>query len=239
MPPEPRLSLGDLLDHFPTNELAQALVRAGLPGHGSKIERLERLRAAALDARLSASQVLEFFGSEGIRRVAYRLGIRHPHKAGMIQGLVTALTERFPPPPPTLAATLESVRSFVRGLAGSRRTIRSEADAEWFIASALADHFAEVSTQVAVPGHLGHRIDIDILRGKLGVEVKLAETVVNSSSEAYRLLGQAFYYDRRRYAGRLLVVVIGPADLQAHPIILELIDLLTALGVAAEYLPVV
>jgi len=234
----PHLSLGDLLDHFPTNDLARALVRAGLPGQGTKIERLERLRAAALKSGSQAGDVLALFSSDALRRVACRLGIRDTRKDSIVAGLVGSLTEPFPPPQRRLAGTLGSVRDFVRSLSGSRRTIGSETDAEWFVASALADHFDAVETQVIVPGNLGHRIDIDILRGRIGVEVKLAEAVVSSSSEAYRLLGQAFYYDRRRYAGRLLVVVVGAEGLRSHPVILELVDLLTALGVAAEYLTV-
>ena len=89
-----------------------------------------------------------------------------------------------------------------------------------------------------MPGHFGHRIDIDIHNGQFGLEVKLATAVIESSSEAYRLLGQAFYYDRRRYAGRLLVVIVGPDKLQQHPIVVEIRDLLDVLGVAGLYLPV-
>jgi len=233
-----RLSLGDLLNFFPTNDLAQALVRAGLPGAGSKIERLERLRSAALRAGAKPPQVLEYFSSESLRRVASRFGIRATVKSDLTAALAAAITEPFPPLPTTVAATIDSVRSYLLSLSGSHRGIGSESDAEWFIASALSDHFTEVRTQAQVPGHFGHRIDIDLQNGRFGVEVKLAASVVESSSEAYRLLGQAFYYDRRRYAGRLLVVVAGPEELRAHPIIGEVMDLLGALGVAGLYLQV-
>lgn len=234
--PSHRLSLGDLLAFFPSNDLAQALVRAGLHGGGSKIERLELLRSAALRSRVSAAQVLDYFSSEALRRIGTRFGIRASVKAEVIAALVGALTEPFPPAAQRVATTIDGIRAFVQSLAGSYRGLASEADAEWFLASALRDHFADVRTQAQVPGHFGHRIDIDIQNGRFGIEVKFAAAVVESSSEAYRLLGQAFYYDRRRYAGRLLVVVVGPPELERHPVIGEVFDLLGALGVAGQYL---
>jgi hypothetical protein len=234
----PRLSLGDLLSFFPSNDLAKALTRAGLHGGGTKIERVELLRSAAVRSRLSAGQVLDYFSAESLRRLATRFGIQATAKEAYIAGLASALTEPFPPPAQAVATTIESIRNFIVSLSGSYRSIASEADAECFLASALSDHFADVRTQAPVPGRFGHRIDIDIQNGRFGVEVKLASAITESSSEAYRLLGQAVYYDRRRYAGRLLVVIVGPEELRRHPIVVEVGDLLGVLGVADLYLPV-
>ena len=233
-----RVSLGDLLNAFPANEIAAALVRAGLPGGGKKIERLERLRSAGRRSGVKNSDVLNLFSESAIRRVATRMGIREPGKAAMIAGLAAMLSDSDSGSPETLPATMHALRQIIRGLNRSFRSIRDEADAEIFVASALADHFNGVSKQALVPGHLGHRIDIDIGQGQLGIEIKLATSIVDSSSEAYRLLGQAFYYDRRRYAGRLLVVIVGPRELANHPIIGELVALLGALGVSSEYLQI-
>ena len=231
-----RLSLGDLLSFFPSNDLAQALARAGLHGGGAKIERIELLRSAAVRGRASAQGVLSHFTAESLRRLATRFGIRGSTKDEYVAGLAAALTEPFPPPRRAIATTVDSIRDYVRTLSGSHRSITSEADAEWFIASALADHLDDVRTQAPVPGQFGHRIDIDIQNGRFGVEVKLATAIIESSSEAYRLLGQAFYYDRRRFAGRLLVVIVGPDGLQKDPTIVEIISLLGALGIAGVYL---
>jgi len=56
-----RLSLGDLLSFFPSNDLAKALTRAGLHGGGTKIERVELL--------LSADRLLVVIvGPEELRR---------------------------------------------------------------------------------------------------------------------------------------------------------------------------
>ena len=151
---------------------------------------------------------------------------------------VAAVTEPFPPSPQSVASSIESIRDFVVSLAGSYRSIVSEADAEWYLASALSDQFANVRTQAPVPGQFGHRIDIDIQNGQFGLEVKWAAAIIESSSEAYRLLGQAFYYDRRRYAGRLLVVIVGPEALRKRPILVEVGDLLEVLGVTGLYLPI-
>jgi hypothetical protein len=233
-----RLSLGDLLSHMPSNDLSQALARAGLRGGGTKIERVELLRSAGVRNRASASQILDYFSAESLRRLATRFGIRAAVKEACIAGLAAALTEPFPPPARTVATTIDSIRDFVLSLSGSHRGIASEADAECFLASALSDHFADVRTQSPVPGQFGHRIDIDIQGGRFGVEVKLAAAIIESSSEAYRLLGQAMYYDRRRYSGRLLVVIVGPVILQAHTTILEVGDLLQVMGITSLYLPV-
>lgn len=233
-----RLSLGDILSFFPANELSQALARGGLRGGGTKIERLEALRAAAVQDGASPQDVFHLFSAEALRRLATRFGIQGTTKDQYVAGLCAALTEPFPPPKLSVAPTIDAIRDFLRTLAGSYRPILDEADAEWFVASALADHFRDVHTQQPVPGHFGHRIDIDIQSGSFGVEVKLASAIVDNSSEAYRLLGQALYYDRRRYARRLLVVIVGPPELENHPIIGEVVDLLGVIGVVGTYLPV-
>lgn len=232
-----RLTLGDLLNSFSAPDLAKALVRAGLPGSGTRIERIERFRAAAVRQQVPTAHVLEYFSAEALRSVALRYGVRASAKAELIGALSAAVAlasaERELGP-----TTFDQLRAYVQSLSGARRRLRSESEAEVFLASALADRFDEVRTQAHVPGHFGHRIDIDIQNGRFGVEVKFAPGLVESSSEAYRLLGQAFYYDRRRYAGRLLVVIVGPTSLAVHPIIAELADLLGALGVASLYLNV-
>ena len=233
-----RLSLGDLLTFIPSNEVARTFSRAGLSGAARKTRRIELLRAACAQSGLSAGQVLEFFSAESLRRVATRFGIRAATKESYIAGLVAALTEPFPPPPQSVARSIESIRDFVVSLAGSYRNSASEADAELYLASALSDQFAKVRTQAPVPDHFGHRIDIDIQDGQFGLEVKWAGAVIESPSEAYRLLGQALYYDRRRYAGRLLVVIVGPEKMQQHPVIAEVSDLLDVLGVARLYLSI-
>lgn len=233
-----RLSLGDILSFFTANDLAQALARCGLRGSGTKIERLELLRSAAVQQRSPAQDVLHLFSAEALRRLATRLGIHGSTKDQYVEGLLAALTVPFPPPAFSVAPTIDSIRNFLRGLDDSYRPILDEADAEWFVASALADHFRSVRTQQPVPGHFGHRIDIDIQNGSFGVEIKLASAIVDNSSEAYRLLGQALYYNRRRYARRLLVLIVGPRVLERHPIVIEVIDLLGVIGVAGTYLRV-
>jgi len=231
------ITLGDLLNSFSTQDLAKALVRAGLTGGGSRIERIERLRAAAVRQQVPVSHVLEYFSAEALRSVALRYGFRASAKAELIRAL-SGIVASAPAEQSAGPITLDHLRSYVQSLNGARRRLRSESEAEVFLASALADRFEQVRTQAPVPGHFGHRIDIDIQNGRFGVEVKFAPALVESSSEAYRLLGQAFYYHRRRYAGRLLVVIVGPTPLAAHPIIAELADLLGALGVASLYLNV-
>jgi hypothetical protein len=199
---------------------------------------VERLRSLAARGHVSAAQVLAYFSAESLRGVAVRVGIRAAGKEASVTGLVAILAEPCSPPAQSGATTIESIRDFVVTLSGSYRSIASEADAEWVLASALADHFPDVRRQAQVPGQFGHRIDIDIQNGQFGVEVKWAPALIESSSEAYRSLGQAVYYDRRRYAGRLLVVIVGPEHLRQHPVVVEVGDLLGALAVSCVYLTV-
>src|SRR5262245_53504564 len=102
-----RLSLGDLLTFFPSNDVTQAFSRAGLWGADRKAERIDLLRVSSAKRGLSAGQVLEFFSAESLRRLATHFGIRAATKEAYIAGLVGAVTEPFPPRPQSVAASIE------------------------------------------------------------------------------------------------------------------------------------
>src|SRR5262245_46342417 len=121
-----RLSLGDLLTFFPSNDVAQTFSRAGLSGTITRAGRIEVLWSAAAQSRLSAGQVLEFFSAESLRRLATRFGVRAATKEDHIAGLVAALTEPFPPARQSIASSIESIREFIASLAGSYRCIGSD-----------------------------------------------------------------------------------------------------------------
>lgn len=78
-----------------------------------------------------------------------------------------------------------------RELEGTSVAVRDEAEAESALARALMRRFRGVSTQFSVGGYFGHRIDIALGDGKIGVEVKLVKALLESSGEAYRAIGQA------------------------------------------------
>src|SRR5205823_6602002 len=132
------------------------------------------------------------------RRVSSRFGIQATSKREMI----FALSGLLGPASTTLAgasaAQIEpSLPAVVRALSELILPLslsRTEAEAVDGIARALRRHFAGVSTQDNVGGHLGYRVDIAIGQGHVGVEVKLAHALLESPSELYRAVGQAMVY---------------------------------------------
>ena len=102
---------------------------------------------------------------------------------------------------------------------------------------ALMRRFRGVSTQYSLGGYFGHRIDIVLGDGKIGVEVKLARAVLNSSSEVYRAIGQAIVYSHRKVVGRLVVAIVAPVALIGAPALLEVCGLLEATGAGVVFVP--
>jgi len=80
--------------------------------------------------------------------------------------------------------------------------------------------YNNVHRQFSVGGNLALKIDLDIDE-RIGVEIKLAEELMNAST-AQRLLGQVLYYSKRKYMFNLIVLVIGPNKMQNEPIIKEI-----------------
>ncbi|MFN0151695.1 MAG: hypothetical protein ACKVU1_13405 [bacterium] len=230
-----RLSIEDLLHRFPANELGHALVAIGLPGDGSKQERVARLLAAGQSASAPATQLLALMRAESLRRVCGDFGLSLPTKADMVNALVTALRQDertlSPDGPRRVEPTFPAVVEYLGRLELGWRRIRDEADAEAAIEAALRREFSRVSTQYSVGGYLGYRIDIDLGDGAIGVEVKLADSIVNASSETYRTIGQAVVYDRRKYKGKVIVAIAGPDDVFSRPAMAEIESLLRDVGV--------
>lgn len=84
--------------------------------------------------------------------------------------------------------------------------------------------YNNVHRQYSVGGNLALKIDLDIDE-RIGVEIKLAEELMNAST-AQRLLGQVLYYSKRKYMFNLIVLVIGPNKMQNEPIIKEIKSLI-------------
>ncbi len=114
-----------------------------------------------------------------------------------------------------------------------RRKIEEEKDAE----DAIREHllgvgFKDVHSQYNVSGYLGLTIDIDIGNGKVGVEVKLGDSLSESAGAVQRLIGQAIYYQRKQYKGNLIVAVVGRRDELDQPKLRETFSFLESLGIA-------
>jgi hypothetical protein len=232
-------TLHDLLYQFTSQDLADALNRARELSSGTKDERATRLVTHAHAVGITPAAVLDLFDTTALRQVCVIFGIRETRKQDMIAALTSSLPRDLPPPHATdehlVPATLDKVLGFLQEANLSRVRIRDERDAEAALFDLLAARYSGITSQFKVGGYLGHKIDVDLGDGLVGIEIKLAVNVLNSSSEAYRLIGQAIYYDRRRYSGRLVVVLVGPPALRSEPAFGELAGILTSMGISCLY----
>ncbi len=121
----------------------------------------------------------------------------------------------------------------LRRLTIPHQAARSEKSAESALLSWLEEGgFKGLSTQTYIGGPIGLKIDIDIGDGKTGAEVKLASSLLASAPEIHRLIGQAIYYDRKKYRGNLVVAVAGNPDDLVDQRLCETFLFLEDLGIA-------
>lgn len=91
-----------------------------------------------------------------------------------------------------------------------------------------------VTTEYAVGGHWKMAIDVDMFNGTYGIELKVAEQLIKSATNVERLLGQVIYYNKRRYHGNMIVLVVGKAT-EYNSAIKELVEFIEELGVHFIY----
>lgn len=85
----------------------------------------------------------------------------------------------------------------------------SEKDIHDELEAYLKNIFYSVTREHAIEGKNVKRIDFDLGNGMVGIEVKLAESVL-SESENDRLIGQAQKYIARKYnSGNLIIALAG------------------------------
>lgn len=243
------IPLSTLLDRFPTTELAEALFQANLPQGGTKAERIERL---CTQVGQSPQDLLDLFRAEALREACRSSGIRPGRKDEMIVALVALLEggsqaqEIIPEANRGQSAeatvkymqpTKDEVITHLRRLSIPSRKLRAEADAEWVIGEHLGNAFEDVVPQYNIGGYLGLKIDIDIGNGKVGVEVKLADSLLKSASEIHRLIGQSIYYQRKRYMGNLVVAIAGHQEDLDHPMLKEAFSFLESFAIPCIRIP--
>lgn len=130
--------------------------------------------------------------------------------------------------PNVVANHLDKIRITVK--------IKTEADAESIIYGYLKKSFKVVAQQYSLGGFRGHKIDIDIGDGEVGVEVKLAKSLLANVSEIYRCLGQAILYKEKKYDENLIMVIVGTDDEIKHHEIDELTDILAEHGIQSVFI---
>jgi hypothetical protein len=113
--------------------------------------------------------------------------------------------------------------------------IKTEAQAEDIVSEYLEESFDIVARQYHLEGFRGQKIDIDIGRGSVGVEVKLAKSLLENIGEVYRCIGQAVVYLDKQYKDNLILVIVGTEKEIHHHEIDEITDILSDLGVSCIF----
>ncbi len=240
-------NLRTFLSMFTVQELADALNRGGLPQAGTKDEKIRRLLGAVREPRA----LLDLFSAEALRMTCGAFEVAAGPKAEMIEQCLALIhsdafvrvapadliADQAGPHTPLVEATRERVLEHLRGLSIPRRKAQDEGTAQDAIGMHLAEVFLDVVPQYNIGGYLGLKIDIDLGNGRVGVEVKLATSLLKAT-EAHRLIGQAVYYQQRRYKDSLIVAVVGRSEELEYPMLKELRSFLESFGITYIGVPV-
>ena len=136
---------------------------------------------------------------------------------------------------------MEEVVSFIKShVTIAKSQYKEEKNVENIIAKQLREKYGatNVHQQYSVGGYLGLKCDIDLFDSKCcGIELKLAKQLSATSGAAAkeRLIGQAVYYSRRHYKGKLIVLVVGTANEKKDAALSETARFLQELGVHYVY----
>ncbi len=237
-----KIPLSKLLEYFSVQELSDALFQANLPQTGTKTQKIERLCSQIQKPLLD---LLELFTAEALRIVCDTVGIRSSRKDDMISGLLSLLengaaipVQGEPVQPTYLLPTKEAVMGHFKQLTVPARKAHEEIDAQYVIGDHLAEVFEDVHPQYNIGGYLGLKIDIDIGNGKVGVEVKLADSLLKSAAEIQRLIGQSIYYQKKRYLDNLIIAIVGRREDLEDPMLKETYSFLEGFNITCVRVPV-
>lgn len=113
--------------------------------------------------------------------------------------------------------TVELVTLYLEGFKPSviagRKNGFTEKDVQDELEVHLKKYFHSVSREYAIEGKNVKRIDFDIGNGRVGIEVKLAESLLKEG-EGDRVIGQVLKYTNRKYNAQNLIIAV--AGFQEH-----------------------
>jgi hypothetical protein len=229
-----RISKGKLLDMFRVEELKELSYNLKLDDRGNKNDLIAAL------IKVPVREILELATVEELQFICDNLDLPIGRKAAMIDTVATAcdetrvdvtsghaLTDRVN----LLDPTMENIVNNLRHIVLSRRTIKTEKDAEEDISQYLLNYYRDVMTQYSLGGMLGLKIDVDINDGKFGIEVKLVDSLLKNSSEIFRMIGQAVYYTKKRYGSNLILAIVGTSDDLDEPVVREAFSFLESINI--------
>ena len=232
-----RISKGELLDMFRVEELKDLAYSLKLDDKGNKADLIATL------IKVPVRQIIELATVEELQFICGNLDLPIGKKAAMIGTVAAAcdetrvditaghaLTDRVNLVDPTMENVVDNLRHIVL----PRRTIKNEKDAEEDISEHLLNYYRDVMNQYSLGGMLGLKIDVDINDGKFGVEIKLADSLLNkpsSSSEIFRMIGQAVYYSKKRYGPNFVLAIVGTKDDIDEPVLREAFSFLESINI--------
>ena len=131
---------------------------------------------------------------------------------------------------------LKSLNEFTPSIVPNRKFGFTEKDIEKQLENHFKKIYQHVTTQHGVEGTNAKAIDFDIGRGKVGIELKLAQEVIKEGGND-RLLGQVIKYKTRKYnASNLIVAIVGFEDEMRQTALSDLEDFLIEQKVELSFL---
>jgi hypothetical protein len=237
-----KVSLTDILNVLYVTELKDIAYNLDIGDKGNKEDLIIRIVQKAS----GPSEIISLLKNDELKEICFQFKLEIGNKSEMIQrvlGIVDTdvtdkVIEQIKKAPEFIEPTIDNVIENLEKLRINKRKIRDEKDAEEIIGDYLAGFYKHVMSQFFIGGNLGLKIDLDIDTSKVGIEVKLSESLLNNTSEMFRLIGQLIFYKNRRYRDNLIVAVVGNKDDLDEPVIIETFNFLKEFGIRVVGIPV-
>lgn len=227
-----KMTIASILDILYVDDLREICHSYDLQPIGNKIELIKLI----IQNVKPASRIIEDFKVEELKVICSSLNLKTANKAQMQKELFEILdlektgiiTEEIP----KLEPTADNVISKLRELVINKRRIENETNAKDEIGKHLSMYFRDVMPECTIGGIRGLKIDLDINEGKFGIEVKLANSFLEkTTNEVYRVFGQAVYYTKKKYGEDFLVAIVGTEDDLDEPIVREVMSFLGSINI--------
>lgn len=231
-----KTSLHEILDMLYLDELKEIAYSFGLPQNGSKGQIIQNI----IDKVPSHTDLIGLLKADELKAICEKLGIKTGKKDDMVTFVLQAIdgdataaeSVKATAPPEYMEATIDNVIAKIRELTIPKRKVKTEKDAENEIGDCLSEFFRAVMSQYNLGGYLGLKIDLDIDNGKVGIETKLASSLLDkNTSEIFRMIGQGVYYQRKRYGDNFVIAVAGTESDLDYPVIREALSFLSSINI--------
>lgn len=235
-----KIPIYEILDVLYVGELKDIAKELDLDSSGNKQDVIEEIVRNVS----SINKLFEILKSEELKAICSTFRLASGTKQDMIRSLLEVTdvethqkaNERIVNE--NLEPTFGNVYGKLKELTLSTKKIKTEKDAEAEIGDHLSRYFKDVMSQYNLGGYLGLKVDLDINDGNFGVEVKLTDSFFKSTSEIFRLFGQAIYYTKKRYGNNFIVAIAGSVHDLDEPVFREAISFLNSIQIQHIGIPI-